>query len=156
MQHMKTIGLISDTHGLMRPEALEALEGVDLIVHAGDVGSPSVLSALERLGPVRAVRGNTDRDPWAYELPATQVVELDGSYIYVLHDLEELDLDPRAAGFGIVVFGHSHKPSTTTRQGVLYVNPGSAGPRRFNLPITVALLQLNLGAAEARIVDLRL
>ena len=151
---MKTIGLISDTHGLMRPEALEALEGVELILHAGDVGSPDVLDALERVGPVWAVRGNTDRDAWADRLPATQIVEAAGSSLYVLHDLAQLDLDPGAAGFAVVVYGHSHQSSATTRGGVLYVNPGSAGPRRFRLPVTIALLQLDGAEAEARIVEL--
>jgi putative phosphoesterase len=152
---LKTIGIISDTHGLMRREALEALRDSDVVVHAGDVGSPDVLQALRRLAPVFAVRGNVDRDPWATALPATQIVEVDGREIYVLHDLEALNLDPAAAGFHAVVFGHSHQPSMTTKGGVLYVNPGSAGPRRFRLPVSVAKLKIGPGDPPAEIIHLR-
>ena len=136
------IGLISDTHGLLRPEALAALKGSDLIVHAGDVGKPEILDALRAMAPVVAVRGNIDAGAWASELPLTAVVEARGARIYVLHDVHQLDFDPATAGFDIVVSGHSHKAGRTERSGVLYVNPGSAGPRRFRLPITLARIDL--------------
>ena len=131
------LGVISDTHGLLRPEAVEALRGSDMIVHAGDIGSPDVLRELEKIAPVIAVRGNNDREPWAKDLPLTDSFELAGASIYVLHDLNELDLDPRVAGFSVVIAGHSHQPRCEERQGVLFFNPGSAGPRRFRLPISV-------------------
>jgi uncharacterized protein len=146
------IGVISDTHGLMRPEALDALRGVDRIIHAGDVGSPAVLEALGRLAPVTAVRGNNDRDRWADALPLTAVVEAPGALIYVLHDLGELDLDPRAAGFRVVVAGHSHQPKQQERDGVLYFNPGSAGPRRFRLPIALGRLVVDDGRVRGEIL----
>jgi putative phosphoesterase len=137
------IGLISDTHGLLREEAVEALRKSELIVHAGDVGKPEILDALRELGPVVAVRGNVDTQEWARALPLTAVAAAGAVMIYVLHDVNDLDLNPKAAGFQIVVSGHSHKPVKTERDGVLYINPGSAGPRRFQLPVTVA--RLNLG-----------
>ncbi|MBZ5591129.1 MAG: metallophosphatase family protein [Acidobacteriia bacterium] len=140
--HPTLIGLISDTHGLLRDEALRALEGSDLIVHAGDVGKLEIIGALEAVAPVVAVRGNIDRGAWASKLPLTAVAEAGPATIYVLHDVHELDLDPAAAGFQIVVSGHSHKPAREERGGVLYINPGSAGPQRFQLPITVARLHL--------------
>src|SRR5690348_17262624 len=127
------VGLISDTHGLIRPEALEALRGSRLIIHAGDVGNEEVIVALRAIAPVVAVRGNIDKSGWPATLPTTEVVGVGGLSIYVLHDLNELDLDPAAAGFRAVISGHSHKPSSEERNGVLYLNPGSAGPRRFNL-----------------------
>src|SRR5712691_9087046 len=136
------VGLISDTHGLLREAALKALAGSNLIIHAGDIGKPQILDALRALAPVVAVRGNIDTEPWASALPTTAVAQAGAVTIYVLHDLQELDLDPAAAGFRVVVSGHSHKPSRTERSGVLYVNPGSAGPRRFRLPVTVARLDL--------------
>ena len=136
------IGLISDTHGLLRPEALRALRGSELIIHAGDVGKPEILTALEAVAPVVAIRGNIDTAPWASALPVTAVAEAAGMMIYVIHDVHDLDLDPAAAGFRLVVSGHSHKPGSVERAGVLYVNPGSAGPRRFQLPVTVARLDL--------------
>lgn len=136
------IGCISDTHGLLRPEALRALEGSDLIVHAGDVGKPEILDALRAVAPVVAVKGNIDTAAWASALPATAVAAAGAVLIYVLHDLNDLDLDPAAAGFGIVVSGHSHKPAREVKSGVLYLNPGSAGPRRFKLPVTLARLDL--------------
>lgn len=136
------VGLISDTHGLVRPEALAALRGSRHIVHAGDIGDPAVLDALARIAPVTAVRGNNDRGPWARKLPETETIELAGARIYVLHDLSQLDLDPAAAGIDIVIAGHSHRPVSELRGGVLYLNPGSAGPRRFKLPVTVARLAL--------------
>ena len=140
---MKTVGVISDTHGLLRPEALETLEGVDLIVHAGDIGSPQILDALGELAPVRAVRGNVDRGAWADALSAAEIVELEGIPLYVLHDLGQLDLDPAAAGFRAVIYGHSHDPRAAEKQGVIYLNPGSAGPRRFRLPISIARMVLS-------------
>lgn len=135
------LGLISDTHGLLRDEALRALKGSDLIIHAGDVGKPGIIDTLEALAPVVAVRGNIDRGAWASKLPLTAVAEAGSANIYVIHDIHQLDLDPRA-GFQIVVSGHSHKPGQHVRDGVLYINPGSAGPRRFRLPVTVARMNL--------------
>ena len=152
---MTTVGLISDTHGLMRPEALEALAGSDLIVHAGDIGSREVVDALERIAPVYAVRGNTDRGAWADVFPATQLIEIDGLFLYVVHDVSELDIDPAAAQCRIVVYGHSHRPLIASRHGVLFINPGSAGLRRSHLPAAVARLRIGSGEPEAQIVQLR-
>jgi uncharacterized protein len=151
---MPRIGVISDTHGLVRPQALRALAGADLIVHAGDVGGPAVLEALRGVAPVVAVRGNNDRGAWAAALSETEVVETDGRSLYVLHDLKALDLDPRAAGFDAVIAGHSHQPRIDRRDGVLYLNPGSAGPRRFRLPIAVAWLAIEPAGVDAEIVQL--
>ena len=148
------IGLISDTHGLLREEALRALRGSDLIIHAGDVGRPEILDTLRDLAPVVAVRGNVDEAEWAAQLPLTRVAVADGATLYVLHDLQQLDLDPVAAGFQIVVSGHTHQPHQTKRSGVLFVNPGSAGPRRFHLPITLALLDLGKTPWKLDFVDL--
>ncbi|HJU09815.1 MAG TPA: metallophosphoesterase family protein [Candidatus Binataceae bacterium] len=150
------LGLISDTHGLMRPEALDALRGVNLIIHAGDIGNPAVLEALAQIAPVRAVRGNNDKGQWTESLPAVEVVEIGRHSIYVLHNVAELDLEPTTAGFAAVVSGHSHVPSVNERQRVLYVNPGSAGPRRFKLPVTVAKMTLHSEHCEATIVPLQL
>jgi putative phosphoesterase len=136
------IGLISDTHGLLRQEAIAALRGAEMILHAGDVGTPEILQELRKIAPVIAVRGNVDTAEWAKQLPETAVVEAGGALIYILHDLQALDLNPAAAGFHVVVSGHSHKPGKTEREGVLYINPGSAGPRRFQLPVTLAHLQV--------------
>lgn len=151
---MQTIGVISDTHGLLRAEAVDALQGSDLIVHAGDVGGPAILDELRRIAPVHAVRGNVDRDEWSRELPAAEVVEVDGTLLYVLHDIATLDLDPAAAGFATVIYGHSHRPKQETRRGVLYLNPGSAGPRRFQLPVTVARLTVEGTRLAAEMVEL--
>jgi len=148
------IGVISDTHGLLRPEALGALRGVDRIIHAGDVGAPEVLAALAAVAPVTAVRGNNDRGPWAAALASTEVVEAGGVAIYVIHDAAEIDLDPRAAGFRVVVAGHSHRPAVEERDGVLWFNPGSAGPRRFRLPIALGRLTIDAGVARGEIVTL--
>ena len=148
------IGVISDTHGLIRPEALTALAGSDLIVHAGDVGSPDVLTVLRRLAPVVAVRGNNDTGAWAVRLPPTRVVRAGASRLYVLHDLHDLDPDARVARVGAIISGHSHVPRIEERAGVLYVNPGSAGPRRFRLPIAVARLRVDDGRIGAEIVVL--
>lgn len=136
------IGLISDTHGLLRPEAVAALRGSELIVHAGDVGEPEILDTLRTVAPVVAVRGNVDKDDWAKALPETAVAEAGPVLIYVLHDLHALDLGPKACGFSVVVSGHSHQPAKFEKDGILYVNPGSAGPRRFQLPISLARLDL--------------
>ena len=151
---MPRIGVISDTHGLVRPEALRALTGAELIVHAGDVGTPAVLEALARIAPVVAVRGNNDRGPWATRMAETQIVERAGRSLYVLHDLHELALDARAAGFDAVITGHSHQPRVERRDGVLYLNPGSAGPRRFRLPVCVARLTIGARRLDARIITL--
>lgn len=150
----KLIGLISDTHGLLRPEALRALEGSDLIIHAGDVGDPEILEKLKSLAPVFAVRGNVDTAPWALALPETEAIETDLATIYVLHDVHALDLDPVAAGFHLIVSGHSHKPARGDRGGVLFLNPGSAGPRRFDLPVTVARLDLSQKPWQVNFIDL--
>jgi putative phosphoesterase len=142
------IGIISDTHGLLRPEAVERLAGVQHIIHAGDIGRPDVISELRRIAPVTAVRGNIDRDAWAAGYPQTELVKLEDRVFYVLHNIAELDLDPVAAGIDVVVSGHSHQPRIETVDGVVYLNPGSAGPRRFSLPI--ALATLDLGGKELR------
>jgi putative phosphoesterase len=148
------VGLISDTHGLLRDEALHALRGSDLIVHAGDVGKLEIIEALQAVAPVVAVRGNVDTGSWAQALPATAVAEAGTATLYVLHDIHELDLNPAAAGFHVVVSGHSHRPDRTELSGVLYVNPGSAGPRRFNLPVTVARLDLGQTPWKVDFIDL--
>jgi putative phosphoesterase len=153
---MTRIGLISDTHGLMRPEALAALAGVSHIVHAGDIGSPEILSQLRTIAPVTAVRGNNDKGAWAAGIAENGVLVIEGKSIDVLHDLAELDLDAAAAGFSVVVTGHSHKPTVTQKDTVLYVNPGSAGPRRFKLPISVGSLEIDRGAIRAQIHEIRL
>ncbi len=149
------IGLISDTHGLLRPQALEALRGSELILHAGDVGKPEILTALRELAPVVAARGNVDTSDWARTLPETAVAEAGAILLYVLHDVNALDLNPAAAGFHVVVSGHSHQPGKFARDGVLYVNPGSVGPRRFNLPISVARLDLGCAPFEVEFVELK-
>ena len=146
------MGVISDTHGLLRDEALAALRDSELIIHAGDIGRPEVLERLNEIAPVRAVRGNNDRDEWARSIPLTEVVELGGLYIYLLHDVGDLDIDPGAAGMAAVIAGHSHKPLAEMRDGVLFLNPGSAGPRRFRLPVTVAVLTIEDGRLEHEIV----
>jgi hypothetical protein len=139
---MKTVGVISDTHALLRPEALEVLAGVDLIVHAGDIGSPEIIDILQRIAPVHAIRGNVDRGLWAGDFSDTEIVEVNGQSLYVLHDRNALDLDPVAAGFRAVISGHSHDPKVTEERGVVYLNPGSAGPRRFRLPISLARMTI--------------
>lgn len=151
----KSIGVISDTHGLLRPEAMRALEGSDLIIHAGDVGDPKILDALKTLAPVFAVRGNVDTAIWALALPENEVIETDAATIYVLHDVHTLDLSPAGAGFHIVVSGHSHKPGKTEQNGVMFLNPGSAGPRRFDLPVTVARLDIAKKPWEVTFIDLQ-
>jgi hypothetical protein len=148
------IGLISDTHGLLRPQALRVLQGVSMIVHAGDIGSPLVLEELRNVAPVTAVRGNMDGGPWVADLPHTEVVQACALSLYVLHDLHQLSLDPAAAGFDVVVSGHSHRPSVSKRKGVLFVNPGSAGPSRFGLPISVAILRFDGASVEPQIIEI--
>jgi putative phosphoesterase len=150
------IGVISDTHGLLRPEALDALRGSDYIIHAGDVGSPEILEKLFTIAPVTAVRGNVDKEAWSLKLPESEVLELAGISIYVLHDLAQLDLKPKAAGFAAVVSGHSHVPKQEVRDGVLYFNPGSAGPRRFKLPVSVGRLILDAGGVRGELWHLQL
>jgi putative phosphoesterase len=148
------VGLIADTHGLVRPQALDALRGCQLIIHAGDIGGINVLDALGAIAPVFAVRGNNDKDAWARHLPETEAVTIESRVLYVLHDLGQLDLDPAAADFAAVISGHSHKPQATTRNGVLYINPGSAGPRRFKLPMSVARLHVGDGGLRCEHVEL--
>jgi uncharacterized protein len=149
------IGVISDTHGLLRPEALGALRGATHILHAGDVGDVCILDALRTLAPVTAIRGNIDTDGPTAELPATEAIELNGQLVYMLHSVKDLDLKPEAAGIRVVISGHSHKPSIAERNGVLFLNPGSAGPRRFSLPITVGRLHLDSTTARAEIIHLQ-
>jgi putative phosphoesterase len=148
------IGLISDTHGLLRPEALAFLAGCDHIIHGGDIGGPEILHELGRLAPLTAVRGNNDTGPWATAIPETVLLRFDAVAVYVIHDLKQLGIDPRLEGVRVVVSGHSHKPVQVERDGVLYVNPGSAGRRRFSLPIAVGELAVGGAAVQARIVTL--
>ena len=147
------VGVISDTHGLLRPEALTALRESDYIIHAGDIGDAEILEKLTAIAPVTAVRGNVDKEAWAQKLPETEALELGGVSVYVLHDVSQLDLKPEAAGFHVVISGHSHVPKCETRNGVLFFNPGSAGPRRFKLPVSVGALTIVDGRARAEIVE---
>lgn len=148
------IGVIADTHGLLRPAALAALKGAAHIIHAGDVGKPEILQQLQAIAPLTAIRGNVDKGAWATALPATDVLPFHEYLIYILHDLAALDLTPTVAGFHAVISGHSHQPTIEWRDGVLYFNPGSAGPRRFKLPVTVGHLSLVNGQLEASLIDL--
>ncbi|HVX64971.1 MAG TPA: metallophosphoesterase family protein [Bryobacteraceae bacterium] len=147
-------GIISDTHGLLREEAVRALAGAERILHAGDIGDPEILKKLGKIAPVTAVRGNIDRDRWAQFLPVSETAEVGPSILYMLHNLAQLDLDPAAAGFQAVISGHSHQPLAETRRGVLYLNPGSAGPRRFRLPVSVARLHIEGKKLRAELVYL--
>jgi len=147
--------VISDTHGLLRPEAVAALSGSDLIVHAGDVGDPEVLARLRAIAPTVAVRGNVDTAPWARALPVTEVVEAGALQLYMLHNLSALDLDPKASGFAAVISGHTHRPRAEVRDGVLYLNPGAAGPRRFSLPVSVARMQVRGSHLSHELIELR-
>jgi len=149
------IGIISDTHGLLRPEAVAALVGAERIIHAGDIGRPEVLQTLEAVAPVIAVRGNNDQGPWAAAIPETAIVDVDALRCYVLHDVKTLDLDPATAGFAAVICGHSHQPRLEQRAGVWFVNPGSAGPRRFKLPVAVARLYIREGTLTPELVTLQ-
>jgi uncharacterized protein len=155
MAVMEHIGVISDTHGLLRPHAVAALQGSALIIHAGDIGRAKILDELRRIAPVVAVRGNVDRDAWAERLPPSEIVKHEGVHLYVLHILEELDLDPPTAGFHAVITGHTHRPKMETKDGVLYFNPGSAGPRRFDLPVSVGRLSVVDGKLRGEILYLR-
>lgn len=148
------VGLISDTHGLLRPEALAALQGCERIIHAGDIGKPAVLDGLRALAPLEVIRGNIDTADWAQALPDRLDLHIGDLRLHVLHDLKELDIDPQAAGINVVIAGHSHQPKIERRDGVLYINPGSAGPRRFRLPISLALLRLEGGNAQAELIRL--
>ena len=148
------IGLISDTHGLLRPEAVAALQGCAQIIHAGDIGKPQVLDGLRAIAPLEAIRGNIDAADWAQVLPERLDLRIEGLTLHVLHDLKQLDIDPLAAGVDVVIAGHSHKPKVERRDGVLYINPGSAGPRRFSLPISLALLELSDGDAQVELISL--
>jgi hypothetical protein len=148
------VGVISDTHGLVRPQAVEALKGVDLIIHAGDIGTLGVLENLRSIAPLVAVRGNMDTDGWAYALARTEAVQVGHTLLYVLHDVSKLDLDPVAAGVSAVISGHSHRPSCRTKDGVLYLNPGSAGHRRFDLPVTVAVIRIGEKSLLPQIIHL--
>jgi len=151
---MAVVGVISDTHGLLRPQAVEALYGVTHILHAGDVGTLEVLEQLRKIAPVTVVRGNVDRGAWAQAIPLHEVTEIEGASIFMLHILAELDLKPEAAGFAAVIYGHSHKPASEVRNGVLFFNPGSAGPRRFKLPVTVGKLIVEESKVRGEIVEL--
>jgi len=152
-KEVRRLGLISDTHGLLREEAVRALRGSDLILHAGDVGSPKILATLKTIAPVFVVRGNVDTDDWAQALPLCEVVQAGRVIIYMLHILQDLDINPAAGGFQIVVSGHSHKPGQSEKDGVIYINPGSAGPRRFQLPVTVARLDFGIKPWKAEFID---
>lgn len=149
------VGVISDTHGLLRPEALVALAETEHILHAGDIGNPEILTALGEIAPVTAIRGNVDTHGPCASLPATEALGLDGRLFYMLHSIHDLDIDPRAADVSVVVSGHSHQPAIENKNGVMYLNPGSAGPRRFKLPVSVALLTTTAAGVEARIVELQ-
>ena len=151
---MMWIGIISDTHSLLRPEAIKRLAGVDHIIHAGDIGAPEVIKGLQRIAPITAVRGNVDAGEWAKNYPDTELVVLGGRTLYVLHNLNEIKLDPAASGFDVVISGHSHRPKIETKNGVLYINPGSAGPRRFKLPIAVATLEFSDRALLPQILEI--
>ncbi len=149
-----SIGIISDTHNLLRPEAIKVLVGSDIILHAGDIGSIDIIEQLKKIAPVHAIRGNIDKSPWSHSFPNTDVVKISGKYLYVLHNINDLDLDPVAAGFDIVISGHSHEPSIKKNNGVLYINPGSAGPRRFKLPVTIAELTIDNDDIKAEIIEI--
>jgi uncharacterized protein len=151
---MMRIGVISDTHGLLRPEAIKHLTRADHIIHAGDIGAPEVIEGLRRIAPTTAIRGNIDAGEWAKEYPDADLVVLGGRAFYVLHDLKEIELDPAASGIDVVVSGHSHRPKIETKNGVVYLNPGSAGPRRFKLPVAVAILALTDRAILPRILEI--
>jgi uncharacterized protein len=150
------IGVISDTHGLLRPEAVELLRGSEHIIHAGDIGASEIIPELEKIAPVTAIRGNVDTQTWAQSFAETEVVELGGLYFYVIHDANAIDLNPKAAGFAAVISGHSHKPKQEVRDAVLYFNPGSAGPRRFTLPISVGRLAITSGKVSGEILEIAL
>ena len=151
---MARLGIISDTHGLLRPQAVAFLQGCDRILHGGDIGNAEILERLSTIAPVTAIRGNNDKGAWAEAIPETEFLEFSGIYVYAIHDLSQLDIEPAAAGIRVVVSGHSHKPLIERRDGILFVNPGSAGPRRFKLPISVADISIDGSAISPRIVEL--
>ena len=151
---MHKVGVIADTHGLLRPEAIEFLKRCDSIVHAGDVGHPDILENLKALAPTFAIRGNIDQGSWAQKLSEKEVVEVEGKFLYVIHNLDDLDLDPFAAGFDAVIFGHSHMPGNYKKESVLYFNPGSAGPRRFKLPVSIGKITIVNSRIKSEIIDL--
>ena len=151
---LKRIGLISDTHGLLRNSAVEALAKSDIIIHAGDIDTPEIIDRLKKIAPVFPVRGNMDKNSYGAALPKYEIVEINKIPIYVLHDLYQLDLDPAAAGFEVVVSGHSHRPGIKYRDGVLYINPGSAGPRRLTLPISIGMLEIENGTITPKIIEI--
>jgi putative phosphoesterase len=148
------VGVIADTHGLLRPEAIAFLKTCDLIIHAGDIGSPDVLESLRVIGPLFAIRGNIDRGIWAEELPDTEILEIEGVYLYLIHNVDDLELDPAAAGFAAVISAHSHHPGSYEKNGVLYFNPGSAGPKRFRLPVSIGRIIIRDGHLDSEIVML--
>lgn len=150
------IGVISDTHGLLREEAIRALKGVDLIIHAGDIGNDNIIEELRNIAPVVAVRGNNDKEEWAKKYSKSEVLEIGELFIYILHDIKELDLDPKGAGFNVIISGHSHKPCLEEKDNILYLNPGSAGPRRFKLPISMSILHINNDTASTEMIDLEI
>jgi putative phosphoesterase len=154
MANKFTIGVISDTHGLLRPEVISVFKDSDLIIHAGDIGNPQVLDGLKAISKVIAIRGNNDKGKWANKLPDTDVVAVRGISIYIIHNIKEFKLDPKVAGMNIVISGHSHHPTVKNREGVLFVNPGSAGPRRFNLPVSVARISVNPVRVEAELIEI--
>ena len=148
------VGVISDTHGLLRPQALQLLRGSGHIIHAGDIGAPEIVPALEQVAPVTAIRGNIDKQDWARRFSEAEVVELAGLHIYIIHDAQALDLNPKAAGFAAVISGHSHRPHQQLKDGVVYFNPGSAGPRRFKLPVTLGRLEIAQGRVKGEILNI--
>lgn len=156
INHQKqTVGLISDTHGLLRQSVINALSGVDLIIHAGDIDDPGIIDRLNRVAPVQAILGNMDRHPGLGHLPRFDVIEVGRIFICIIHDRNQLDLDPAAAGFSVVIYGHSHQPKIEQKNGVLYINPGSAGPRRFKLPISIGFLDINGGQCTPRLMEVK-
>jgi putative phosphoesterase len=148
------VGLISDTHGLLRPEALAALKGSELIIHAGDIGKPEVLQSLKSIAPVMAIRGNNDRESWAKKIPDVLHLQVNGAWLFIIHNVNDLEVDPGAEGFNAVISGHSHKPGITNSDGVIFLNPGSAGPRRFKLPVALARLRIQGEKVNPKIVEL--
>ena len=150
-----TVGIISDTHGLLRPEAVDALQGTDFIIHAGDIGKAAIIDELSTIAPIVAVRGNMDNEDWAYKLKRSEIVEKNNILLYVIHDIGRMDLDPAVSDIRVLISGHSHRPSTGSHKGVLYINPGSAGPRRSKLPVSLALLHINGKSLDAQIIKLK-
>lgn len=150
----KTIGLISDTHGIIKEEAIKALKGCDLIIHAGDIGSIDVIDSLKKVAPVHAIRGNIDKEEWTKQFSETKIVKVDNIVIYVIHNIKEMNIDPKKEGFNIIVYGHSHKHSKHIKDNILYINPGGSGRRRFSLPLTVAILHINDDVKIVEFIDI--